>query len=51
MDWKTKNPELAAVRQKAVDKILPDDFWNLSRPKDNKGNALKMIINEREEGR
>ena len=26
MDWKTKNPELAALRQKAVDKALPDDL-------------------------
>ena len=26
MDWKTKNPELAVLRKKAVDKVLPDDL-------------------------
>ena len=26
VDWKTKNPELAALRQKAVDKLLPNDL-------------------------
>ena len=26
VDWKTKNPDLAAIRQNAVDKIFPDDL-------------------------
>ena len=26
MDWKTKNPTLAALRQKAIDKVLPEDL-------------------------
>lgn len=30
---------------------LPDNFWNMSRPKDKKGNAIKMLIKDREEGR
>ena len=26
MDWKTKNPELAAIRRTAIDKVLPEDL-------------------------
>ncbi len=30
---------------------LPAGFWDLPRPKDRKGAALKALLNEREEGR
>jgi len=30
---------------------LPPGFWSLPRPKDKKGDALKALLNEREEGR
>lgn len=31
--------------------IIPDSFWNLPRPKDPKGLALKALLQERKEGR
>lgn len=30
---------------------LPPGFWDVSRPKDPKGRALKALLQEREEGR
>ncbi|PIV82449.1 MAG: hypothetical protein COZ32_05245 [Nitrospirae bacterium CG_4_10_14_3_um_filter_53_41] len=30
---------------------LPKDFWNLPRPKDKKGSALKSLLENREQGR
>ena len=30
---------------------LPKDFWDLPRPKDSKGQALKALLEERREGR
>jgi prevent-host-death family protein len=30
---------------------LPPGFWNLPRPKDGKGTALRNLLQEREEGR
>jgi prevent-host-death family protein len=48
-------PELLALEQAGLAAIggmkLPPDFWNLPRPKDPKGLALKAVVEEREGGR
>ena len=48
-------PHLLTLERAGLARIgkssLPPGFWNLPRPKDRKGAALKALLNEREEGR
>lgn len=49
------SPHLLTLERAGLIKIgtgkLPDDFWDLKRPKDPKGLALKALLQERREGR
>ena len=38
------------IRKKGTGKI-PDDFWDLPRPKDPEGLLLKALLEDREQGR
>ncbi len=38
------------IRKKGSGKI-PDDFWDLPRPKDSEGLALRYLLEDRREGR